>query len=150
MPVVRKKIGDIPVYLLGSYPTLEVCSLSSNTVFVPGYLADVNSYFTNSRIFVAPLRYGAGMKGKIGQSLEYGMPIVSTSIGVEGMNLIDEQDVLIANDAESFADKIIQLYQDQVLWQQIKDNSIKSLINYTPKVVSENLQCLFNDLSVKN
>ena len=89
MPIVRKKLGDIPVYLLGSYPTPEICSLNSNTVFVPGYLADVNPYFINSRIFVAPLRYGAGMKGKIGQSLEYGLPIVSTSIGVEGMNLVD-------------------------------------------------------------
>lgn len=150
MPIVRQKLGDIPVYLLGSYPTPEVCSLNSNTVFVPGYLADVNSYFMNSRIFVAPLRYGAGMKGKIGQSLEYGLPIVSTSIGVEGMSLIDDHSVLIANDTDTFANKIIELYEDQAIWQQIKDNSLKSLIDYTPKAVSKKLQNLFDDLNVKN
>lgn len=150
MPIVRKKLGDIPVYLLGSYPTSEICSLNSNTVFVPGYLADVNPYFMNSRIFVAPLRYGAGMKGKIGQSLEYGLPIVSTSIGAEGMNLIDGENVLIANDTHTFADKIIQLYEDQDIWHHIKENSIKSLTNYTPRVVSKTLQNLFNDLGIKN
>lgn len=150
MPIVRKKLGDIPVYLLGSYPTSEICSLNSNTVFVPGYLADVNPYFMNSRIFVAPLRYGAGMKGKIGQSLEFGLPIVSTSIGAEGMNLIDGESVLIANDTNTFADKIIQLYEDQDIWHHIKENSIKSLADYTPKVVSKTLQDLLNDLKIKN
>lgn len=150
MPIVRKKLGDVPVYLLGSYPTPQVCSLNSNTVFVPGYLADVSSYFINSRIFVAPLRYGAGMKGKIGQSLEYGLPIVSTAIGVEGMNLIDDHSVLIANDTDAFANKIIKLYEDQAIWHQIKDNSLKSLIDYTPEMVSKNVQNLFEDLNVKN
>lgn len=150
MPIVRQKLGDIPVYLLGSYPTPAICALASNTVFVPGYLADVNPYFMNSRIFVAPLRYGAGMKGKIGQSLEYGLPIVSTAIGVEGMNLIDDHSVLIANDANTFASKIIQLYENQAIWQQIKDNSLKSINDYTPKTVSKNLKNLFNDLNIKN
>lgn len=150
MPLVWQKLGDIPVYLLGSYPTAEVYSLSNNIVFVPGYLADINTYFMNSRVFVAPLRYGAGMKGKIGQSLEYGLPIVSTAIGVEGMNLTDTHSVLIANDTEAFATKIIKLYEDEDMWHHIKDNSLKSLLAYTPKAVSENLQCVFNDLLVKN
>jgi glycosyltransferase involved in cell wall biosynthesis len=142
MPIVRQRLGDIPVYLLGSYPTMEVCSLASDTVFVPGYLADVNPYFMNSRIFVAPLRYGAGMKGKIGQSLEFGLPIVSTAIGVEGMNLVHNTEVLIADDTESFANQIIHLYEDQAIWEKIKCNSLDAIRTYSPQMVGEKLQSL--------
>lgn len=150
MPIVWQKMGAVPVYLLGSYPTHEVLALANENVIVPGYLENVGPYFMNSRVFVAPLRFGAGMKGKIGQSLEYGLPIVSTSIGIEGMNLTDRHSVLIANEAEEFASKVIELYEDENIWHQIKNNSLKSLMDYSPKVVGKNLKNLFGDLSIKN
>ncbi|HHP7229819.1 MAG TPA: tetratricopeptide repeat protein, partial [Xenococcaceae cyanobacterium] len=96
MPLVWEKIPEITVTLLGSNPTEEVIALKSDKVQVPGYISDVSPYFLNHRVFVSPLRYGAGMKGKIGQSLEYGLPIVSTDIGIEGMNLIPEKNILVA------------------------------------------------------
>ena len=107
-------------------------------------MQDVSDFFLNSRIFVAPLRYGAGMKGKIGQSLEYGLPIVSTTIGTEGMNLIDGINVSCADDTLGFANKMIELYENEQLWSKIQQNSTQSLIAYTPDKVRQQLKDLLN------
>ncbi|WP_192350921.1 glycosyltransferase [Algoriphagus sp. Y33] len=145
MPIVWKKFR-ISVTLLGDAPDKEVKALESELVKVPGYVKDVEPYFTSHRFFVAPLRYGAGMKGKIGQSLAYKLPIVTTSIGAEGIGLTHGLDVLIANDKESFAQQIINAYEDEKLWQNLSYNSGKVLNNYSPDRVREKLQTIFEGL----
>ena len=139
MPIVWSKIPQITVTLLGSNPTPEVENLASDRVTVTGYVEDVSPYFLTHRVFVSPLRYGAGMKGKIGQSLEYSLPIVSTNIGTEGMGLIHEQNVLEANTTEEFAEKIIKLYQDEYLWNHLVNNSEQAIFPYTPRAVKDEL-----------
>jgi len=143
MPMVWHKLGDIPVYLLGSDPSAEVLALASEKVIVPGYLNDVSSYFLNSRVFIAPLRYGAGMKGKIGQSLEFGLPIVSTAIGLEGMNLTDGLNVLSADNSLEFSRKIILLYNNEELWSKINKAAYDSIQSYSPENVKAQLKELF-------
>ena len=143
MPMVWSELGDIPVYLLGSDPSEEVLALASEKVIVPGYLNDVSSYFLNSRVFIAPLRYGAGMKGKIGQSLEFGLPIVSTAIGIEGMNLTDGHNVLSADDSLEFSRKIVLLYNNEELWSKINQAAYDSIQSYSPENVKAQLQELF-------
>jgi GT2 family glycosyltransferase len=147
MPIVWQTHPHILLTLLGSNPTAEILKLSSERVVVPGYVEDVSVYFNTSKIFVAPLRYGAGMKGKIGQSLSFGLPIVSTSIGTEGMNLVDGINVLKAEEASAFASKIVQLYEDEVLWDTICSNIKDTITPYTPEVVSKQLIKLFAGLS---
>lgn len=142
MPIVWKSIPDLKVTLLGSNPTDEVLKLQSDLVLVPGYIHDVSSYFNNSKIFVAPLRFGAGMKGKIGQSLEFGLPIVSTDIGVEGVGLTDNENVLVANETQAFAAKILALYSNEELWTKVRNNSLLALEAYTPGAVKENIKAL--------
>ncbi len=139
MPLVWEKIPEVTVTLLGSNPTEEVIALQSDKVKVPGYISDVSSYFLNHRVFVSPLRYGAGMKGKIGQSLEYSLPVISTDIGIEGMNLTPGKNILIANNAERFAAQIIRLYQDETLWQKLAANAKDALSPFTPEVVKNSL-----------
>ncbi|MFA6275474.1 MAG: glycosyltransferase [Pedobacter sp.] len=147
MPIVWRKLENVPVYLLGSYPTDEVLNLSSSLVVVPGYLNDVSDFFYSSRVFVAPLRYGAGMKGKIGQSLEFSLPIVTTTIGAEGMNLIHGENVIIADDVKEFAHQIIELYENQQLWGKIKSNAANSILNYSAEKVKLQLTNLFISLN---
>jgi glycosyltransferase involved in cell wall biosynthesis len=118
MPLVWVSHPDITVNLLGSNLKDEVKELASDKVIVTGYVPEVEPYFQKSRIFVAPLRFGAGMKGKIGQSLSLGLPTITTKIGAEGMGLIDHQDVLIADTAEEFAQAVIELYDHRELWQE--------------------------------
>lgn len=149
MPLVWKNNPEIRLHLLGSGPTPEVQALKNERINVPGYIHDVSPYFMEARVFVAPLRYGAGMKGKIGQSLEYRLPVVSTDIGVEGMNLKDGYHVLVANDTVNFANKIIALYHDPIVWNKIRENSLEAIADYTPSSIKNKLIKLFNDLNHK-
>ncbi|WP_443936970.1 glycosyltransferase [Pedobacter sp. MW01-1-1] len=148
MPIVWDKLGRVPIHLLGSFPTTEVKALVGPDVYVPGFLENVDPYFLNARVFVAPLRYGAGMKGKIGQSLELGLPIVSTTIGVEGMDLIHDKNVLLGDDTIDFARQIINLYEDSELWTRIKENAYSSIINYAPTSVLQKLKGLLEELEL--
>ena len=76
-----------------------------------------------------------GMKGKIGHSLEYSLPVVSTNIGTEGMNIVTEQHILEANDAHSFAQQIVRLYTDVSLWNLISSNSSTAIAPYSPAAI---------------
>ena len=147
MPIVWSKIPEVQVTLLGNDPKPEVQNLQSDRIIVTGYIEDVSPYFLNSRVFVSPLKYGAGMKGKIGQSLEYGLPIVSTSIGTEGMNLVPDLNVLEANTTEIFAQQIIRLYQSETLWQQITSCAPKAIASYAPEFVKASLAQLLTTLT---
>ena len=148
MPLVWASRPDITVNLLGSNLKDEVKELASDKVVVTGYVPEVEPYFQKSRIFVAPLRFGAGMKGKIGQSLSLGLPTITTKIGAEGMGLIDHQDVLIADTAEEFAQAVIELYDNRELWQKLADNSLETIKRYQPATVQTNLQALLSNLGI--
>src|SRR5438309_6938521 len=90
---------------------------------------------------IAPLRFGDGMKGKIEQALSYGLPVVTTSIGAEGMGLENGREVMIANDAKGFAAALIRLYEDATLWQRLSDNGYSHIARYfTPEVVTETVR----------
>ena len=148
MPLVWQELPELTVTLLGSNPTKAVQALAEDRrVIVPGYVADVTSYFLSHRIFVAPLRYGAGMKGKIGQSLEYALPIVSTAIGIEGMDLVPELNVLQANMAEEFAMAIIRLYRDRSLWRHLASHCHDAIAAYAPNLVKQELIRVLERLS---
>ena len=148
MPLVWASRPDITVNLLGSNLKDEVKELANDQVIVTGYVPEVEPYFQKSRIFVAPLRFGAGMKGKIGQSLSLGLPTITTKIGAEGMGLIDHQDVLIADTAEEFARAVIELYDNMQLWQKLADNSLETIKRYQPATVQTNLQALLSNLGI--
>lgn len=148
MPLVWASRPDITVNLLGSNLKDEVKELASDKVIVTGYVPEVEPYFQKSRVFVAPLRFGAGMKGKIGQSLSLGLPTITTKIGAEGMGLIDHQDVLIADTAEEFAQAVIELYDHRELWQKLADNSLETIKRYQPATVQTNLEALLSNLGI--
>jgi hypothetical protein len=86
------------------------------------------------------------MKGKVGQSLEYGLPLVSTTVGVEGMGL-SEDHVLVADTTEDFAYQILRLYADQELWERLAANSFSGIEPFTAEAVKVNLQSLISQLT---
>ncbi|GFE71331.1 glycosyltransferase [Chroococcus sp. FPU101] len=150
MPIIWQTHPEIKLTLLGSNLKDEVKALASERVLVKGYVEDVEPYFLESRVFVAPLRFGAGMKGKIGQSMSYGMPTVTTTIGVEGMGLKEGYDVLIADQSEIFAQKVISVYENAELWHTIAQNCLETIRQYSPDAVQKKLQDLFASLSNSN
>jgi glycosyltransferase involved in cell wall biosynthesis len=72
-------------------------------------------------VSIAPLRFGAGVKGKVAQSMAWGLPSVVTAVAAEGMHLIDEEHLLIASDARQFATSVIRLYRDEPTWRRISE-----------------------------
>jgi glycosyltransferase involved in cell wall biosynthesis len=120
-PSVTQSLPDVPFLIAGSYPDESLFPYEKQwpDVHVTGYVEDHRALLKSCRVGIAPLRYGAGMKGKIGEYLGCGLPCVSTSIGSEGMGLTNEREVLVADDPQDFASCITQLYSDPDLWQRV-------------------------------
>jgi GT2 family glycosyltransferase/glycosyltransferase involved in cell wall biosynthesis len=145
-PLVKERLGDAKFYIIGDKAPPEVVALASDNVIITGLQADVRPFFESVKLSVAPLRYGAGIKGKINLSMGFGVPVVATSLAVEGMALIDHEDILIADEAEDFAQALIELYESEELWNRLSKNSIKKTkAGYSVEAARKRLSHLFSD-----
>jgi len=97
---------------------------------VHGYVEDIAPYMDGCRVSVAPLRYGAGVKGKVNMAMSYGLPVVATSVAVEGMHVEAGADVLVADEADAFADDVIRLYGDEELWNRLSANGLANVARH--------------------
>lgn len=120
MPFIWKKYPEINLHLVGSNPTHAVKRLSSHRVNVTGFVTDerLAQYYRESRVAIAPLRYGAGVKGKVVESLRHGLPIVTTSTGLQGLIGLD-QVIPAFDDQETLGKSLLTLLQDDLLWLDI-------------------------------
>lgn len=135
-PAVRETLPALKVFIVGDHAPPEITNYASDDVTVTGYLADVSPLFQSCRIFIAPLRFGSGIKGKIGQALSYGLPVITTSIGAEGMGLTHGRDAIVADGAHEFAEGMIKLYTNAELWQTLSDNGYHHVSqHFAPEVV---------------
>lgn len=139
MPIVWKTNPEIEVSIIGNVSEKLDLKLYPKFNFL-GFVESIEEHFMNSKIMVAPLRFGAGVKGKIGQAFEYFLPVITTDIGAEGMRLTNHKNVLIANDENSFAQAILQLNNDEELWNTLSQNSIDSLKPFSIESVSSTLK----------
>ena len=130
LPVLEAKGYDDQVHIVGSHPPPEIQALASDRLLVTGFVPDVSDYFNDCRLSIAPLRYGAGVKGKINQSMARGLPVVGTLPAIEGMGLTDGEDVLVADEPDSFAEAVLNVYQDQDLWQKLVAGGRKNIETY--------------------
>jgi GT2 family glycosyltransferase len=119
MPLIWRELGEVRVTIVGSAPPPEVTALASPLVDVTGWVEDLQPLFDSSRLMLAPLRYGAGVKGKITQSLAQGLPVVTTPIGAEGLDARDEQYMLVADDQRELALQAIRVCRDDQLWRSL-------------------------------
>jgi O-antigen biosynthesis protein len=119
LPHVRTLLPGVKTYIVGSKVPTTIRDLAAPDFVVTGYVPDVTPYFTGCRVSIAPLRYGAGVKGKINLAMSYGLPVVATTPSVEGMSLEPERDVVVADAAEDFARAIARVYHDESLWQTL-------------------------------
>jgi hypothetical protein len=142
MPLIWKSNPDISISIIGSNPPDSISSLHSDKFKIEGYIKDVEPYFQNAKIFVAPLRYGAGIKGKIGQSLEYGLPLVTTDIGAEGFDFGADKSTMTANTAQQFVDNILMLNQNEDLWNSISLKSESILIPFSYQTIESRIMSL--------
>ncbi len=125
LPLVRQHIPDLRFHIVGSNPTTTLRALQSEHVNVTGFVEDLGTLLDSLVLSVAPLRYGAGIKGKIGTSLSYGVPCVATPLGAEGMGLEHGRNVLVASTPQEFANEVVRLYRNQALWQSLSTNGLQ-------------------------
>lgn len=149
LPLVRHRVPGVPLYLVGSYPTEEIMALAGDGITVIGWVRDLEEIYQRSRVFAAPLRYGAGMKGKIGESLAFGLPVVTTPVGAEGMGLRHGHDVLVGETPQALADLIGDLYTNQTLWNRLAHNGRRTISQkYSPASVRRHIASILEPLGV--
>jgi glycosyltransferase involved in cell wall biosynthesis len=135
-PLVRASVPGVELHIVGDNTPPEISECESESVKVRGYVPDVGPLFHQHRVMIAPVRFGAGVKGKIGEALAHSLPVVTTTMGAEGMALQNGLDAMIADAPQEFADNVIKLYRDREFWQKLSDNSYQHAENnFTPKVV---------------
>jgi glycosyltransferase involved in cell wall biosynthesis len=116
-PIVKAKIPEIEFIAIGKNPPKSLKNASG--VFAPGYVENLGNYYKTSQIFVVPIRAGGGMRVKILEAWAQGIPIVSTSIGAEGIAYQHGENIMIADDAEIFASFIYELVNNKELSDQV-------------------------------
>lgn len=135
-PLVKERIPTVKFSIIGSVMPESIRRLAGAGVEPIGYVADPTPYFQQSRVFVAPLRFGAGMKGKIGQAMSLGLPVVTTTVGAEGMGLTSGVNVLVADGEEEFADAVCRLYTDVDVWKRLVQEGREHMKrNFSPDTV---------------
>lgn len=118
MPAVWRELGDVQVTIVGPHPPPEVQALAGPLVDVTGWIEDLKPLLNHAKLMVAPLRYGAGLKGKVTQALAVGLPVVTTPIGAEGIDGANEC-ILVAEDSQALAAHVIRAYRDDELWRRL-------------------------------
>ena len=119
LPQIHLQLPDVCLYLIGSNIKAHLSALASEHIKIIGWVEQLEPELAQRRVFVSYLRYGAGMKGKLGQALSLGLPVVTTTIGAEGMGLVNEETALIADDPDNFAQAVCRLYTDSSLWEKL-------------------------------
>ena len=127
LPLIRAKVQPAHFLLVGNAPTPDVTALASDRVTVTGYVPETAPFLQRSRVSVAPLRFGAGMKGKVGEAVAHGIPVVTTSVGFQGMEAKHEEDVLVADNPAEFADCVVRLFQDRALCERLRVSALSKM-----------------------
>ncbi|MFD1064252.1 glycosyltransferase family 4 protein [Winogradskyella litorisediminis] len=128
-PLIKKELPKAELHIFGAYASQKVLQLHNqkNGFLIKGFVEDVNVAMQNSRVLLAPLRFGAGLKGKLIDAMKNGTPCAMSSIAAEGMFGDLEPNGIIVDDVEVFVQKAVDLYQNEMLWNQKHSNGFKIL-----------------------
>lgn len=149
LPLVKASLPEATFHIVGNSPPGEVLALGEQPgVIVHGYVKDIAPIFKMCRLSVAPLRYGAGIKGKIGTSMTYGVPVIATSIAAEGMEIEANKHVKVADNPKDFADAIVGLYTSRELWTQLSENGRDQMLRiYSPAAGQRRIASLMREIN---
>jgi len=144
-PLIHAELPEVKFHLIGSNAPPGIRSLCGDGVTVHGFVESLDEYLNGCKLAVAPLRYGAGVKGKVNMSMAHGQPVVATPAAVEGMFAEHERELLVAEDAPAFAREVIRLYQDEDLWNRCSDASVENVeTHFSLSAARSSLLKLFN------
>ena len=129
-PLIQARVPTAIFKIIGPDPTPTIYQLASPSIEILGFVPDIKPIFDRALVSVAPLRFGAGVKGKVNQSMLFGVPAVVTSVAAEGMYLTHEENAMIADQPESFADAVVRLCESPELWQKISLNGLRNVAEH--------------------
>ncbi|MGQ0650665.1 MAG: glycosyltransferase [Betaproteobacteria bacterium] len=141
LPALRAAGFDEPVWLIGERTDAELRDLAGAGVEMLGHVPDIAPYFERARGMLVPLRYGAGVKGKIGTAFAWGLPVVSTAVGAEGMDLAEGREYLRADSVDEWPRQVARLGEDEALWQRLSAagrNVVRE--RYSPQRIAQKLR----------
>ena len=140
LPYIRQELNKVQVWIVGISPPPSVVALRSDDVHVTGRVENVVPYYERNKVCVVPLRAGGGTRLKILEAMALGRPVVSTSIGCEGLDLVDGQHLLIADEPKQFAKKTVNLLKDKSLYHYIATKARELVVTrYNWDVISNKL-----------
>lgn len=152
-PLILKQLPEVNLKIYGAYPSQKVLQLNNpkSKFFIEGRAENASKVISEARVMLAPLRFGAGIKGKLLEAMQYGTPSVTTSIGSESMHDDLPWNGFIENNPQGFANRAVQIYNDEKLWNKCCKNGFEILKNkfskelYIPKI-TEKINYLLNNL----
>ncbi len=127
LPKLREALPDICVHVLGDMPDAARRELATPGLEFHGRVAELAPWLDRCLATLAPLRFGAGVKGKINMAMSHGVPVIATTIAVEGMRLTDGTNVLVADDASAYVNAIQRLQHDETLWRQLSEHGLDNV-----------------------
>jgi glycosyltransferase involved in cell wall biosynthesis len=148
-PLVKDRLPEARFRIMGSHVPPDIQALHGDGVIVDGFVPDLPGSLGRCRLSVAPLRYGAGIKGKVGSSLGLGIPCVASPIAAEGMGLGPSDGVEIAATPAEMADRICRLYTDDAHWHRMSAGGIAFVDReYSMRAVGKRLRQILTDLGL--
>lgn len=145
LPLIRSAIRNVYFLIVGQDPPPEVVRLRGNGVHVTGRVDDLIPYYRRSTASVVPLRAGGGTRLKILEAMALGRPVVSTSIGCEGIDVVDGEHLFIADSPKQFAEKTVRLLQDKELSEKIRNNARHLVVTqYDWDIIAKNLLQIYS------
>jgi glycosyltransferase involved in cell wall biosynthesis len=149
LPRVLRTIPDLCLQIVGSDAPDQVRALASPNIEILGWVDDLGRLFEGVRLSVAPLRYGAGFKGKVATSLAHGVPVVGSPIALEGMGLAPGDGIVVADSAAAFADAVVTLHEDASAWTELAARALdRCAALYAPAAAQDVYRGLLGDLGV--
>jgi O-antigen biosynthesis protein len=130
LPILRRDLPGVMTTCIGSNAPAALEKLEAPDFHVAGFVQNIVPAYAATRISISPLRYGAGVKGKVNIAMQYGVPVVATLCSVEGMHLIDGEDAMVGDTPEAFAAAIVKVYTDAALWQRLRAGGHRNIDTY--------------------
>jgi glycosyltransferase involved in cell wall biosynthesis len=150
-PILCERGYNDRFVIVGSNMPKEIELLGNHQIIARGYVEDLTEVFATARLSVAPLRFGAGLKGKVAASLGCGIPCVTTPIGAEGSGLLNRVNVLIGDTPHELASHILRVYNDSQLWTTLSQNGLNFFRdNYSLGAIGAKLENLMTVLTSEN
>ncbi|MEX0648463.1 MAG: glycosyltransferase [Balneolaceae bacterium] len=149
-PEIKKEVPEAKIYIVGSGPPNILKKHQSDSVIITGFVDDVRPYIDRASVFVVPLRMGSGTRLKVVEALSMQKPVVSTSIGCEGIDVENEKHLVIRDHPQAFAEAVLELFKAQKLRNRLISNGYELVKNkYDWSVIGESIDEALHQLQKK-